>query len=627
MNFPLLSLELRKNRLSAASVAAAFLVTLPVSRLVAGTTGMEPARALEAILLGWMILGSPLAAALIASSAGAQTASRDDREAEALLPVSPLRRAGASIAASALLFAAVTALLVATAWAFGALAPQLLARNPALNWGRPFWMDSSISPIFVFALADALLSCWLMSYLLGHGVAGGLLGLLLTGAALFVAAVAGGMQLGHGEWGVSVLAMFSWLGAGTLAAKLTAAAYAAAWRERATRLGVSGAAALAAMILFGPVSGAVVVRRTYLALGAQVAHADRAAVYQYQSFQDQFPRGSRALAAAGEGAILKTVSGAILLADARGVRSIVPEKNTGLSELLLEPYKTWIHGTWRDEKGVLWIERYVSPNTELWRVAGATAERKVMTDRGSFTMIGGGPVKHAYPGSDRRLRVAAADDYFLHGDKAAWYEGYARYLSRRERELATARPACSGKCLEAGGRRWKLPGVALSPGAVYPDDIGGRRAYLLPVRTRKGQEVALCRADGSTEIAWPYEDFMYHGLPDGTLFAFGADETLWAIGPDGRVAPPLSYALLASKLPQPRGRRPALMRRAEGKSWLVWGGWLSVLDAGGRTIFSRSLPAGVESAVPLKDGFLITTKRSAWFSDWTGALRRVENPR
>ena len=182
MNFPLLSLELRKNRLSAASVTAAFLVTLPVARLVASVTGMEPAKALEAILIGWMLLGSPFAAALIASSVGAQTGSRTESDAEALLPVSPARRAGASLGAALLLLAAVTTLLVASAWALGALTPFLVSRDPAMNWARPFWEDSAMAPLFLFTLVDALLGCWLLSYVLGHAVAGGLLGSALTTA-------------------------------------------------------------------------------------------------------------------------------------------------------------------------------------------------------------------------------------------------------------------------------------------------------------------------------------------------------------------------------------------------------------------------------------------------------------
>ena len=89
MIFPLLRLELRQNVLSAASVVIAFLITLPIARLVSAATGLETAKALEAILSAWILIGLPLAAALIGASAGVRAASPSARECEALLPGAP----------------------------------------------------------------------------------------------------------------------------------------------------------------------------------------------------------------------------------------------------------------------------------------------------------------------------------------------------------------------------------------------------------------------------------------------------------------------------------------------------------------------------------------------------------
>ncbi|MDD5303146.1 MAG: hypothetical protein PHS14_08550 [Elusimicrobia bacterium] len=628
MNIRLMRLELRKNGLAAASAAAAFLITLPVCRLVSAATGLELRLSLDAALTAWILLGVPLAAALIGAASGAASASRDALDAEALLPPSPGRRAASSIAVSVLLAAAFAAFVLATGAVLGMPPGRVLAPGQKA-WGASFWYGLQLAPLVALAALDVLAGAWALSRLLGHGVAGGLLALAATTAAGAGLAVCFGLEIEHYNWGAACLRPALAIAYGGALAKVWAGVLAARWSERRT-----GARTLACALALLILPAFMIWGRAGAELSmldARVVPAGHEAVYRYQSIDDRFPRGGRALAAAGEGAVLKTVRGGIVIADARGVRPLVPEQNTGLSELLLEPYKTWIHGAWRDEKGVLWIERYVSPNTELWRIEGAKAASRRMTDGGSLGMIAGVPLKHRYPDS-KRLLLASVDDYFLHGEKASWYEGYIGYLPRRRREAAAARPACAGRCLEVNGRRWKLPGAALSADIIYPDEIGGLRAYLVPVRTAKGEEVALCRADGTTDIAWPFRPepggrLIYRGLPDGTLFAFGERATLRAIAPDGRIVAPIPYSQLAAELPKRRSAQPELVRRAEGKVWLVWGGKLTVLDAGGKTVSSRPLPAGIEETVPLKDGFLITTKRSAYFSDWNGALRRVENPR
>ncbi|MBI2387784.1 MAG: hypothetical protein HYV14_17500 [Elusimicrobia bacterium] len=623
MSFPMIRLELRKNRLAAASAAAAFLVTLPVCRLVSATTGLELKLSLDAALTAWVLLGVPLAAALIGAASGASAASREANDCEAILPLSPGRRAFSSLAASVLLAAAFAGFVLATGAVLG-MPPGRVLSPGRKAWGAAFWYGLEIAPLLAIAALDVLAGAWTLSRLLGHGTAGGLLALAattLTGAAV---AVCFGLQIEHHAWGASCLRTALALAAGGALAKLGAGALAASWAERR-----AGPRVLASALVLLLLPGLAIWGRAGMELrmlDARVLPLEAAAVYRYQSFDGRYPRGSRALAAAGEGAVLKTVRGGLLIADASGVRALVPEQNSGLSELLLEPYKVWLHGAWRDEKGVLWIERYVSPNTELWRVEGGKAESRRMTDHGSLSMIGGVPLKHRYPDA-KRVLLAPAADYFVRGDKAAWFEGYTGFLSHRRGEASVGRVACAGKCLEAGGKRWTLPGVALDPDPVYPDEAAGRRAYLVPVRTAEGEQVALCRADGTAAIAWPLHGSTYQGLPDGTLFSFGPGSTLWAVDSGGEPARPLAYARLARELSMPRSSRPALMRRAEGKAWLVWGGKLTVLDAAGRTVLSRPLREDIEEAVPLKDGFLIATGRSAYFSDWEGNLRRVENPR
>lgn len=615
MNLPLMRLELRKNGLAAASAAAAFLVTLPVCRLVSASTGLELRHSLDAALTGWALLGVPLAAALIGASSGSSAASRDTVDAEALLPPSPGRRATSAIAASVLLTAAFAAFVLATSAVLGK--PPSDVRSPEqLAWGSSFWHDLPIAPLMALATFDVLAGAWALSRLIGHGVAGGLLALILTAASGAALAACFGLELLHHEWGAVCYGSALAIASGGALAKVWAGVLAARWSERRTGVRTLAPALalliLPALMIWGRMGAELRM------LDAKVAAVDDVNSLLQNRHIDRFPRGRRALAAAGEGAVLKTLRGGIVIADGAGVRALFPEQNAGLSDILLAPFKTWIHGAWRDENGVLWIERYISPNTELWRIEGARVESIRMTDGGSFSMVAGVPLKHRYP-DGKRLLVARAEDYFRRGDNATWFEGYKDFLALRRREAVAARVACAGKCLEAGGRRWTLPGVAENGDEVYPHDLGGRRAYFVAARSGKKWKTVLCRADGTTDVAWPGVG-LPRGLPDGTQFAFEQGK-LWSVGPDGTVAPPLN---MTPALPR---SSPMLMRRADGKAWFVGDGKLTVLDADGLTALSRSLPGDIEDAVPLRDGFLITTKRRAYFSDWNGTLRGVENPR
>jgi len=616
MIIPLIRLELRKNVLSAASAAAAFLVTLPVCRLVSSSTGLEIRYSLDAALTAWIILGLPLAAALIGASSGASSASRDALDCEAILPPSPGRRAASSLAASLLLVAAFAAFVLVTSVVLGSAPGRMLA--PAQKaWGAAFWHNLHVAPLLALATFDVLAGAWALSRLIGHGVAGGLLALLLTSASGAALAACFGLQLLHHEWGASCYAAALALASAGALAKVWAGALAARWSER--RSGPRAlSTSLALLILPGAAIWAVAGGELRM-LDAKVMLLDYEHALSRRPRGDSFPRGSRALAAAGEGVVLKTLRGGIVIADGAGVRPLIPEQNAGLSDILLDPFKTWIRGAWREENGVLWVERYVSPNAELWRIEGTKVESIRMTDHGSFSMFAGVPLKHRYP-DGKRLLVASAEDYFRRGDKATWHEGYKSFLALRRPQAGAGRVACAGKCLEAKGRRWKLPGIANERDAVFPHDFGGRRAYLVPVLNGKTWSTILCRDDGSTAVAWP-EDAREGTLPDGTLFTVARGK-LWSIAPDGKIAPPLDLTL-SSDL----STVSSLMRRSKDKAWFVQPKKLLVLDAGGRTVLTRPLPEDIEDAMPLKSGFLITTKRSAYFSDWDGNLRRVENPR
>ncbi|MDP3542556.1 MAG: hypothetical protein Q8T11_08845 [Elusimicrobiota bacterium] len=613
MNIPLIRLELRKNRLAAASAAAAFLVTLPVCRLVSSATGLELRLSLDAALTGWVLLGVPLAAALIGAASGAASGSRDALEAEGLLPPSPGRRALSAMTASLLLTAAFAAFVLAVGALLGK--PPAGIRSPEqMAWGASFWHNLPLTPVLALASFDVLAGAWALSRLIGHGVAGGLLALLLTAASGAGVAACFGLELLHNQWGASCYASAVAIASFGALAKVWAGALAARWAERRCGARIL-ARALALLVLPGLMiwgrAGAEM--RMLDAKLAPIGHG-----HSFENIRGYTAPEMGSGAAAGEGAVFKTLRGGVVLAGAAGVRVLIPEQSAGLSYVLLEPFKTWIRSAWRDDQGVLWVERYVSPNTELWRVEGSKVESLRLTGYGSISMVAGTPLMHRYPGG-KRLLVARVEDYFRRGDKAAWFEGYRDIVAMRRREAGAGRVACGGKCFEAEGRRWKLPGISNDRDAVFPREFGGRRAYLVPVRNGDNLSMALCRADGSTVAAWPG----YHSLnslPDGTIFSLWKG-TLWSIGPDGTVAAPVG---LDPPLPDST-QKP--MRIAEGKAWLVSRGKLTVVDAAGRAVLTRPLPEDIEDAIPLKDGFVITTRRSAYFSDWNGKLRRVENPR
>jgi hypothetical protein len=622
MTFELFRLEWRRNRLSAAAMAAAFLLTLPVADLVSSTTGMEPGRAREALLLAWHLLGLPLAACLVGAAAGAAAAAREAVEAEALLPASAPRRAWASQAAALGAFLLLAALVAAVSTA---LDPGRVLSAGEKDWGDSIWEDLDLAPLLALLILDLLAGAWAFSRLLAHGAAGGLLALLIGLLDLLLASSALVLARVRHDWGSgdSALVFAALLAAAP--AKALAGAWVAHWRERsAPRTALARALA---PVLLSTLALGLCAAREFSTLTGRLKTLESPAAFRYQNDHDEFPRSARALAAAGESVILQGFSGGVYRAGPDGVFLLVPE---AYANSLGDWWRAWSYGAWRDREGTVWLDRYASPEHELWRISGDRAERRGLRDGGLVRPFAGLALKHAYPNGN--LRLTAAAELFEKGDRSRGHDGYAGVLRDRAAELAAARPACDGRCLKAGVRTWVLPGRALSGGRVYPDESGGRRVYLVPVRTARGREVALCRDDGRVEIAWPLRlDATnrwggYGGLPDGTLFSFGPGRKLWAIEPDGRVAPPLSYEALArGEAGAPKGH-PFLLRREGGKSWLAWGRKLSVLDQSGRVLSERVIPPADEVR-PLRDGFLLVAGRELEWSDWDGRRRQLRKPR
>ncbi len=626
MNFPLLGLELRKNRLAAASVVAAFVITLPVSRLVASATGMESANALSTILLAWTFLGVPFAAVLIGATAGAGTASAGSRGAEALLPASPARRAGASLGAALALLAAVAAVIVAAALLGNALAPYLLPADQAYNWGRPFWEKLPKSPFFLAFVADVLAASWALAYLTGHGVAGGLLGPSLVAFELLGLAVGAGLRLEQGEW-------VPWNGstdvdlaflAGLAAFKFAAIPFAArlerrpspalaAWAKPAVWLlaGPAAACAAAGWLAWGTWS------RMLPIMGGRLA---------YQSWSEDGGMSPAAREAGNRELILHSVRGGLFAAGPSGTRVLIPEDVSGVFDLVFRAFdRARVISVERAEDGTLWATRTIGMRMELWRQDG-DAMKLVFAD-----------TRDDIPRLDRVARRLywrrwnlqnAASEYVPVGEfarlgrKAAALPGLDAAIKAGSTGVARI-GGPKGDILTKGSKTWKLPGPAESTMPAYPHWVGGKPAYLVPTITKTGAAVvALAREDGKVETAWRTRRRGFYDLPDGTIFAYAEGDRIGIIDADGRVSS-LRYGRLAA---EGQHGAPGLLRRLDGRSWLIWDSCIVETDANGKLVSRTRLP-DVDAYAVVRDGLIYDSGRRWWFRSWDGTTRPLAKPR
>lgn len=644
MNATLLRLELRKNWLAAASVAAAFFITLPVSRLVAAASGLQTFKALEAILYAWVLIGLPFAALLIGGAAGAQAAARDVHDAESVLPVSPRRRTAASLAAGVLLLAAVAALLLSVTRLCGSdMAVRLTSNTPEgeFTWGTGGWDLLPFAPLATVALLEALLASWVLAYLIGHGVAGGILSLLLIALTLAGMVSGFGLDMFYATryWGPGFEGFVRPALLLSLAAKLLAAERAAAWRERRPRLGARGVALLAGALLAGPIMFWGATNWILRGLRAQMMLSEPSAFTAHSAEFERMPLTARYLEASGREAAFKTVQGGVIMAGSAGARVVVPENPSGLTDFLFQPYQ--IGAVWdvlRGSDGRVWTTRRDLFESQLWREkADGAAEVRKVPDGFSFNprwMARRLVVAH-WISSDNKELYADADDFFRRGGKAAWTD-FKRLLAQAESAPDAAKVACGGRCLTRGATTWRLPGRAFARGSVLPIVAGGRPAYLIPVTVASGAVVVLCRLDGRVETAWRMRRTFeggfgtdFYALPDGTLYARGPEKTLGFVDVSGRAAHATSLARLRKEYPETDKDKDwsELVRRdASGNLLVVRADRLFALDRNGLILSARPLPRGVRAVHPLRDGFLADTPGGLYFSDWDGNTRRIRKP-
>ncbi len=497
-----------------------------------------------------------------------------------------------------------------------------------MNWARPFWEDSAMAPLFLFTLVDALLGCWLLSYVLGHAVAGGLLGSALTTATLFAAAVGFGLQLEHGHWGIDILSLYAKLAAAALTLKGAAAVLTASWRERGVSVRGPRAAFLALALLFGPLAAWTAAQWTYHDLLGRLKTAEEPLQFSFTATGGKGPVSPAALANEGRGAAMWNPASGLFWANSEGVRNLIPEEKRGILDFLFSPAMR-TGSVARDERGTLWATRYDYTHLELWREEkGAMSLARREAWRGLPTI----------ERRDRRLFLY----FWIDGEREARYvslENFARLglKAPQERDPDRAPPQTSlddcaprYRCLRVGARTWKLPGAPIQfVGSLHPFFIGGKPVYLIAVQLKDGPAAVMCRGDGKVETAWRlgvatdayYSPDQFRTLPDGTVYARGRGDSIGFLDAKGR-ASSLRYGRAR---PREEYGAPALVRRLDGRAWLLWSKHLAEVADDGRPLNVTRLPEHRDYRV-LQDGVLLESGGSWLFRGWDGTSRRLTKP-
>ena len=486
------------------------------------------------------------------------------------------------------------------------------------------------SPFLAFGTLDVLLGSWLLAYLIGHGLAGGLLGLILTLSTAAAIVCGYGLEMLYNEdwYFPSFLPHALSLAGFAVLAKLAVVFPNVAKRERGVRLNLF---LFISSLLAGPAVSWGVLERTYSGLIHNFQNAEPSAVFSYQSNDERAAAEPAALAAQGRRTAVHTVRGGLLMASKDGLRSLIKEERAGLLTLLAGPFGiTRLDGSARDGKGLLWIERRDLSLQEIWRV---DSEKAVMVQHTRYT---------SWPGISRlarRLLISSSrtspkglsyhilDDYARLGEKAPVIQGEQAAIDGGLKSPLVARVDCKGTCLRRkDGKTWRLPGAALSKDPAFPHWAGGRPVYLIPYRKSNGKDAAaLCRDNGRVETIWSLRstktDFNNHfyALPDGTLYAYEPGDSIGILDANGHFAGSLDFSSLRGK----RKGQPDLVYRNDGSSWLVWDDDLLEIAPDGSLRASHRLPESRYTVREMSDGLIVSTASGLYFVDWTGKSRRL----
>jgi len=657
MNTALVALELRKNRLTLIGLGLSFAVVPPLSLLVAPRAALSATQAVESGLILWTLAGLPLCAVFLGAISGASLRDAAVRDAEAPFPGSPSSRVLRAFAGAALQLLMLTA---ATALLSAALSPGW--RGAVLGAGEAPEVWAEIAPLrglIAFLAFDLLAGSFLAAYVLGHALAGGLIGVALAAGE----AVAFGLGLqftvfypDRVESFVPLAALAALAG---LAAKAAAARPLASRFERSRPLGASGAAGTALLLACGLLAAWGAEESAYARLRSSLRLVKPGVASFLLTLGPSTDDAEAALypAVRGAGALAATAGGGLfwIAPDGRPLR-LLPD-GVGGRFAALGPWRTRVEAALWDESGRLLVSRRISEasgdKTEFWAGRPERGLRPVDPALGTPEQIvregGAAGIRFGRNGEER---FCPMDD---DGRARTCAPSISAWSSHRSFETQSyplaARVSKDGLTLRRPGpraRAWRLPAPAADAGAasapVLAYLVAGKPAYFVPVRIKDDEAMAVCFENGRIQTVWRHgwSGLRAFGgpaldvLPDGTLiYQYAYDWNV--VDPSGTFLPPIRSKRLFERWPRPDGAppyTPRLVRRAGGRAWIVFEGTrlVEMDESTGAPLKDWPLPAKAWTAGSydgmrvLEGGLVIQEFRTPFFVGWDGAARALRAP-
>lgn len=516
-------LEWRKNGRFLWGMAALFVLSLPLAAVSSVRAKVGAVPGVEAGLLFWVGLGVPFAALFLGAASGAGQRGDLARQAEALLPLSPARRAVGALLSSVAQTLALAA-LVAAAASFSPTVRHAFAEGELWGMGSPFLRP--IIAVSLFSALYGLLAAFCLSYALGHGILGGAAAVLLT------LPIAGGLCWARGlelMFGPRVPFGFeSWLiVAAAAAGPLLALPVLARWLDRRAWPGwrgvarVVGALALGLVVAFLALAhqGDRLLRGVFLtdAGGFQAEFLQRAmfssrASYSSMGAGQALAAWPRARGAAAAGTAAHDIRGRVVWLTPDGRRSELvpplPIERVGDLERLGPWIGTRSLAFGRDGSFHLVLERWglsdAKPRWELWMGKEPPLKRVAGGEGGAMGLL---PMGHDLYLFDRRGSQAKVQRIGADGSL-----GPARPLDKEwfaPWRAAGLAARVDGTRLVGPNRTWTLPGTP----ARMPLPEGTRLSGL----PKKWEKLALEDAPGVWAV-WLGGRIVYPArvtLPDG----------------------------------------------------------------------------------------------------------------
>jgi hypothetical protein len=646
----MIRLELEKQRLALVGLFAAFVVTLPLAWLGAAIGQVDRGAAVDAVFLFWTLVGLPVAAALLGASAGAGLRAEPAALAESVLPVSPARRAAAALLAAALQLAVLAAMILIIAIV---MSPGWRATFTEKIWSAPEFQRAAFR-LMGFSLTYILSVSFAAAYALGHGLAGGLIGLGLAGVGSTALAAAVGLQTLYDERDIlrpgGVLFVMAIALGGTFYSLRRASSRlerrgGLGWKDvLLCGLGLAAGAVLCVLSMGGTFER-LVRRPQPLWREEYFARAQKQALRLVPGLRE----------AAGQGLLAANLEGELSLLRPDGSReTLVPGQRTTLGTLFdfPAPFTRMYSADWAED-GTLWAlrsrlgsrgwdkalyrgrpgKRFADVPADLSHGAPTWTHLAHRGPRvGLLGWAGDGKMRFTALGAKGQGRPEPVDGELPKLFADGWAEaGLAASLSRDRRTLSWR------------GRSWKLPGRAMDGSffelsVIPPLTRGESPLFAVNVWEKEGVlALALCRPGGKVELPWPGARFYAEGITaDGTLWDWRDDRGLLIIRSDGSAAPAVDLGAAMAALPKsrPKGGRgfsrfPILLKVGDGEVWvLLRSRWLARVDSRtGELKGSWRLPAqpvrGKDSVQAVDGGFFLHDGERIWFVDWEGKARKL----